>query len=134
LSGWDEGASARVPRPGTTAVTGGPAPAAGGLTGLLGPELVAAVAALAGYAWRLLGDDVIEWAADDRGIWLLQSQRSGTAAREAAAGPSAAVDRAAPASQAMTAGRGAATGPAGPPPGPGHAAWAGRGPAPPRAG
>jgi phosphohistidine swiveling domain-containing protein len=90
LSGWAEGASARVPLPGTTAVTGGPA---GGLAGLLGPELVAAVAALAGHAWRLLGDDVIEWAADDRGIWLLQSQRSGTAAREAAAEPRAAVDR-----------------------------------------
>jgi phosphohistidine swiveling domain-containing protein len=104
LSGWAEGASARVPLPGTTAVTGGPAaapppagPAAGGLAGLLGPELVAAVAALAGHAWRLLGDDVIEWAADDRGIWLLQSQRSGSAAREAAAEPRAALDREAPA-------------------------------------
>ena len=100
LSGWAESASARVPLPGTTAVTGGPTagqtpagPAAGGLAGLLGPEMVAAVAALAGHAWRLLGDDVIEWAADDGGIWLLQSQRSGTAAREAAAEPRAAVDR-----------------------------------------
>ena len=146
LAGWAEGASARVPLPGTTAVTGGPAagpppagPAAGGLAGLLGPELVAAVAALAGYAWRLLGDDVIEWAADDRGIWLLQSQRSGTVAREAAAEPRAAVDREAPAGQEMTAsqemtagggataGRGAATGPAGAASGPGHTAWAGGG-------
>ena len=148
LSGWAEGAAARVALPDSTAVTGQPAagwlpagpvpdepaqpggpgqPGDGGLAALIGPAAVAAVAALAGHAWRLLGDDVIEWAADDRGIWLLQSQRSGPAAREAAAGPSAAVDRAAPASQAMTAGRGAATGPAGPPPGPGHAAWAGGG-------
>jgi phosphoenolpyruvate synthase/pyruvate phosphate dikinase len=51
-----------------------------GLAGLIGQAMVAAVAALAGRAWRLLGDDVIEWAADDNGIWLLQSRCSGSAA------------------------------------------------------
>jgi phosphohistidine swiveling domain-containing protein len=58
-----------------------------GLAGLIGQAMVAAVAALAGRAWRLLGDDVIEWAADDDGIWLLQSQRSGAAACEAVPAP-----------------------------------------------
>jgi phosphohistidine swiveling domain-containing protein len=35
------------------------------------------VAALAGRAWHILGDDMIEWAADGGGVWLLQSLRSG---------------------------------------------------------
>ncbi len=47
--------------------------------------MVAAVAALAGRAWQLLGDDVIEWAADDGGIWLLQSRRSAATAAPVAA-------------------------------------------------
>ena len=102
LSGWAEGASARVPLPEDGAATSQPAagwlpagpvrgepagsgqPGDGGLAALVGPATVAAVAALAGRAWRLLGDNVIEWAADDGGIWLLQSQRS-AAVREAAA-------------------------------------------------
>jgi phosphohistidine swiveling domain-containing protein len=108
LSGWAEGAAARVPLPDSRAVTGQPAagwlpagpvpgepgqpggpgqPGDGGLAALIGPAAVAAVAALAGCAWRLLGDDIIEWAADDRGIWLLQSQRSGAAARGAVPEP-----------------------------------------------
>jgi phosphoenolpyruvate synthase/pyruvate phosphate dikinase len=74
-----------------------------GLGGLIGQAMVAAVAALAGRAWRLLGDDVIEWAADDNGIWLLQSQRSGRAAHEATAEPRAAVGREAPAGGLPTA-------------------------------
>ena len=70
----------------------------GGLAALIGTATVAAVADLAHRAWRLLGDDVIEWATDGGGIWLLQSQRS-------AAGPA----DAAPVSRAG-AGRGAAAG------------------------
>jgi pyruvate,water dikinase len=62
LSGWAEGAS-------------GPE-----LAALVGPASVAAVADLAGRAWRLLGDDVIEWAVADGRTWLLQSGRSGATA------------------------------------------------------
>jgi phosphohistidine swiveling domain-containing protein len=134
LSGWAEGASARVRVPGGGAEgvparardPGGP-PGAGrrpgqdtvrpsscrdeeGLAGLVGPEMVAAVAALAGRAWRLLGDDVIEWAADDGGIWLLQSRRSGAAAYKATSGPVARM------------GHGAAAGAVG---APGPGSWAG---------
>ena len=112
LSGWAEGASTCVrlpagsqkagllsphgagwrfpplgerpsPRPGTGARA---QPGDDGLAGLIGRAMVAAVAALAGRTWRLLGDDVIEWAADDNGIWLLQSQCSGTSGRGAAVG------------------------------------------------
>jgi phosphohistidine swiveling domain-containing protein len=77
LAGWAEGAVAHV-RAGN---------ADGQLTDLLGSEQVASVAALAGRVWRTLGDDVIEWAAGDGGIWLLQSLRS--APVTAAQGPSA---------------------------------------------
>jgi phosphohistidine swiveling domain-containing protein len=78
LSGWAEGASARAPLPTAPRGAGRPQgqPGEDGLARLIGPELVAEVAALAGRAWRLLGDDVIEWAADDGGVWLLQSRRS----------------------------------------------------------
>jgi phosphohistidine swiveling domain-containing protein len=78
LSGWAEGASARVPLLACPRGTGWLPGRAGedGLARLIGPELVAAVATLAGRAWRLLGDDVIEWAATDGGVWLLQSRRS----------------------------------------------------------
>jgi pyruvate,water dikinase len=77
-----------------------------GLIGLIGQEMVAAVAALAGRAWRLLGDDVIEWAADDGGIWLLQSRRSTTTGRAAAEGitpgrPTGDADGGLPASRAQ---------------------------------
>jgi pyruvate,water dikinase len=79
LSGWAEGAS-------------GPE-----LAALIGTATVAAVVDLAGRVWRLVGDDVIEWAAADDTVWLLQSQRSGAmhgaaaAERLAAAGPADAV-------------------------------------------
>ena len=99
LAGWAEGASAHVRLPAAPRDAGLPVPAASrgagqlpgrpgadGLAGLIGPEMVAAVAALAGRAWRLLGDDVIEWAAIDGGVWLLQSRCSGAAADEAGAG------------------------------------------------
>ena len=66
LAGWAEGATARA----------GAGHASGHLTGLLGSDLVTSVAALAGQVWHTLGDDVIEWAAGDGGIWLLQSLRS----------------------------------------------------------
>jgi phosphohistidine swiveling domain-containing protein len=90
-----------APRRGT-----GPPPPPGddGLAELIGQGMVAAVAALAGRAWRLLGDDVIEWAADDNGIWLLQSQRSGAAAHEATAELRAAAGREVPAGREAAAG------------------------------
>jgi phosphoenolpyruvate synthase/pyruvate phosphate dikinase len=69
LAGWAEGAAAHV-RAGH---------ASGHLTGLLGGDLVTSVAALARQVWHTLGDDVIEWAAGDGGIWLLQSLRSAPA-------------------------------------------------------
>jgi phosphohistidine swiveling domain-containing protein len=71
LAGWAEGASAHV-------LPGGHS-GGGQLTDLLGTERVTAVAALAGRVWQMLGDDVIEWAAGDGGIWLLQSLRSARA-------------------------------------------------------
>jgi phosphohistidine swiveling domain-containing protein len=82
LAGWAEGTSAHVQLPG--GARSEPArprvraghPGGGQLTGLLGTELVTAVAALAGRVWQALGDDLIEWAAGDGGIWLLQSLRS----------------------------------------------------------
>jgi phosphohistidine swiveling domain-containing protein len=55
LSGWSEALTA------------------GQLTSLLGGELVAAVATLARRAGQLLGGELIEWAAADGRIWLLQS-------------------------------------------------------------
>jgi phosphohistidine swiveling domain-containing protein len=67
LSGWAEGASGRE------------------LAELVGPATVAAAADLAARAWRLLGDDVIEWAAVDGVVWLLQSGRSGATAGRAKA-------------------------------------------------
>jgi len=101
LSGWAEGASVRVllpaarentrPVPSAPARSGQPGapsrPGMGGLAALIGAATVAAVADLAGRAWRLLGDDVIEWAADAGGIWLLQSQRSAAVVRVAAPAP-----------------------------------------------
>jgi phosphoenolpyruvate synthase/pyruvate phosphate dikinase len=108
--GWTfpQGEGWSFPPPGERASprrgTGRPAqPGDDGLAELIGQAMVAAVAALAGRAWRLLGDDVIEWAADDNGIWLLQSQRSGPAAHEATAEPRAAVGREAPAGGLPTA-------------------------------
>jgi phosphohistidine swiveling domain-containing protein len=97
LSGWAEGASAVVrlhatphdpgPLPGQPARRSQPARSGqpsrpggpdhrgdGGLAALIGAPTVAAAADLAGQAWRRLGDTVIEWAADDDGIWLLQSR------------------------------------------------------------
>jgi pyruvate,water dikinase len=58
LSGWAEGARD------------------GGLAGLIGAEIVAEAAALADRVHAELGDDVIEWAACDGQVWLLQSLRS----------------------------------------------------------
>jgi hypothetical protein len=105
LSGWAEGASARLPLLACPRGTGWLPGRADedGLARLIGPELVAAVATLAGRAWRLLGDDVIEWAATDGGVWLLQSRRS--AATPGRAGPTG--DR------ADWAGAGQAAGPVG---------------------
>ena len=79
LSGWADGASARVSLPASLACArsarrgpGRPA-AAGPLTDLAGPDLVLAVARLAAGIHRLLGDDAIEWAACGGDLWLLQS-------------------------------------------------------------
>jgi phosphohistidine swiveling domain-containing protein len=95
LSGWAEGTSARVPlaaaRAGPGPMPGDPGPPGEGeLAGLVGPATVAAVADLAGRAWRRLGDDVIEWAAVNGRAWLLQSRRSGATAGVATNGPAAA--------------------------------------------
>jgi hypothetical protein len=88
LSGWAEGTSGRVRLPAAQR-SAGPAPdrpawsgepGEGGLAALVGPAAVAAVADLAGRVWRLLGDDVIEWAAGEGRVWLLQSQRASAAA------------------------------------------------------
>jgi phosphohistidine swiveling domain-containing protein len=46
-----------------------------GLAKLVGAGIVADVAGLAGRVYRELGDDVIEWAACDGGVWLLQALR-----------------------------------------------------------
>ena len=48
----------------------------------LGAEIVAAVVALAGRVHAGLGDDVIEWAACDGKVWLLQSMRGAPPDRE----------------------------------------------------
>jgi phosphohistidine swiveling domain-containing protein len=69
LSGWAEGAAARVR-------AAGPDPAQdGGLAALIGPQTVADVAGLARHVRAKLGDDVIEWAACGGEVWLLQSLR-----------------------------------------------------------
>ena len=109
LSGWAEGASAVVrlhatphgpgPLPGQPARSSQPARSGqpgrpggldqrgdGRLAALIGTATVAAAADLAGQAWRRLGDTVIEWAADDRGIWLLQSRPPATTIGAARAG------------------------------------------------
>jgi len=70
LSGWTEGASARVRWPGGGLARDGD----GGLAGLVGLRTVADVAELAGRVHAELGDDVIEWAACGGRVWLLQSQ------------------------------------------------------------
>jgi phosphohistidine swiveling domain-containing protein len=103
-----------VPQPGQ--------PGGDALAELIGPMMVAAVAALAGRAWRLLGDDIIEWAADDRGVWLLQSQRSGAAAREGVPEPLTAAEPGAAAAGGARAGCEAASGAAA---GPAPGSWAG---------
>jgi phosphohistidine swiveling domain-containing protein len=125
LSGWADGASARVPLPFSPA--GPPSirdmnpvvPPEGGLQDLIGRGTVAAVARLAAGCYGELGDDTIEWASCDGETWLLQAQRSapdgadgetrrGPAPRPAvAAGPAA---RGAPEALRLL----AAAGPAGP--------------------
>jgi hypothetical protein len=82
LSGWANGASARVPLPfslasGLSVVDTTPLVALeGGLPDLVGRGTVAAVARLAAACYRELGDDTIEWASCDGETWLLQAQRS----------------------------------------------------------
>jgi phosphoenolpyruvate synthase/pyruvate phosphate dikinase len=63
LSGWAEGARDK------------------GLVGLIGADTVADVAGLARRVYAELGDDVIEWGVCGGQVWLLQSMRSGAAAR-----------------------------------------------------
>ena len=82
LSGWADGASARVPLSfslaGTHSLVDTTAlvPPEGGLPDLIGRGTVAAVARLAAGCYGELGDDTIEWAACDGETWLLQAQRS----------------------------------------------------------
>jgi phosphohistidine swiveling domain-containing protein len=109
LSGWADGASARVSLPagegGAPSARRGPGrPAAEGpLADLAGSDLVLAVARLAEGVHRLLGDDTIEWAACGRDLWLLQSglgvghtvrDDSGTHGGELGRGPGPGPDRA----------------------------------------
>lgn len=93
LSGWADGASARVPLSFSPAGapslldTTFPVPAEGALPNLVARSTVVAVARLAARTYRELGDDTIEWAACDGETWLLQSQRSASprSARDGAA-------------------------------------------------
>jgi phosphohistidine swiveling domain-containing protein len=79
LAGWAEGTSARV-RLADPGAPDWPEPASDGpLTGLLGAELVAAVARLAAGVYWTLGDTSIEWAADQGTVWLLQASVAGPA-------------------------------------------------------
>jgi phosphohistidine swiveling domain-containing protein len=134
LSGWAEGASGLVqlhatphdpaPLPGQPTRRGQPTRSGrpdrsggpnqrgdGGLAALIGTATVAAVADLAGQAWRLLGDDVIEWAGDDDGIWLLQSRRSAATIGAATGAGQATAGR--PCTEQAVVGRAAAERPAG---------------------
>jgi phosphoenolpyruvate synthase/pyruvate phosphate dikinase len=103
LSGWADGASARVPLSFSPAGapslldTTSPVPAEGALPNLVARSTVVAVARLAARTYRELGDDTIEWAACDGETWLLQSQRSASprAASPRAASPRAASPRSA---------------------------------------
>ncbi len=79
LAGWAEGSSARV-RLADPGAPDWPVPAADGpLTGLLGADLVTAVARLAAGVYWTLGDISIEWASDDGTVWLLQTAPAGPA-------------------------------------------------------
>ena len=99
LSGWAEGASAQVrlraPAPDQVppdqAAPGRAAVSDGGLTAVVGRDVVVAVASLAARAWRELGDNMIEWAAADGVVWLLQSLRSAPAHEAPAGTPQPAV-------------------------------------------
>ncbi|MDX6389685.1 MAG: hypothetical protein QOJ73_748 [Streptosporangiaceae bacterium] len=129
LSGWADGASARVPLSfslaGTLSLVDTTAlvPAEGGLPDLIGRGTVVAVARLAAGCYGELGDDTIEWGACDGETWLLQAQRSAPGG-EARGGPAPrpAVAAVRPAVAAGPAGDGApealrllaAAGPAGP--------------------
>ncbi|MGE5135619.1 MAG: PEP/pyruvate-binding domain-containing protein [Gemmatimonadota bacterium] len=89
LAGWAEGATAQVRLDGggkDRPAAGLPTAGDGGLAALAGADTVAAVAALAARVARELGDDIIEWAAADGTVWLLQSLRS-TVPQPAPAGP-----------------------------------------------
>jgi hypothetical protein len=73
LAGWAEGQSAvvRLADPGAP---DWPEPSTHGpLTGLLGGDVVAAVARLAAGVYWALGDTSIEWASDNGTVWLLQA-------------------------------------------------------------
>lgn len=85
LSGWAEGAQTLV-RLTRSGLTGGGQRLIrdAGLASLIGEDLVAEVARLAGLAHHNLGDDLIEWAAADGKLWLLQSARGAPPPPEAA--------------------------------------------------
>jgi phosphoenolpyruvate synthase/pyruvate phosphate dikinase len=79
LTGWADGASARVSLPGPAAD--------GSLLDLLGRDLVISVAWLAAGVHRCLGDDTIEWAVQDGQVWLLQSRPVQSAPADPGPGP-----------------------------------------------
>jgi hypothetical protein len=82
LSGWADGASARVRLPARASRPSPPGVpvAEGALTDLVGHDMLVAVARLAEGICRTLGDDTIEWAACDGRIWLLQSSAASSPA------------------------------------------------------
>ena len=82
LTGWADGASARVILPGLAA--------GGSLLDLLGRDLVISVAWLAAGVHRCLGDGTIEWAVQDGQVWLLQSRPAQPAPADPGLGPGSA--------------------------------------------
>jgi hypothetical protein len=105
LAGWADGASAwvsvarpsgAIDPPEVVDVRGG-ADVRGDLPGMIGTAAVLAAADLARAAFKLLGDDAIEWAVAAGQVYLLQSKRSAAAADAAAAPKSAPMPEWAPA-------------------------------------
>ena len=82
LSGWADGASARVSLPGPVAD--------GSLLDLLGRDLVISVARLAAEVYRCLGDETIEWAVQDGQVWLWQARPAQPTPADPGPGPACA--------------------------------------------
>jgi pyruvate, water dikinase len=74
LSGWADGASARVSLPAAEGPGAAEPAAHGPLLRLVGRDLVISAARLAAGVHRYLGGETIEWAASDGQLWVLQAQ------------------------------------------------------------